>query len=176
MGGDMARHVMVIAVLLATPFRGVSEDGSAVECTGFAENQWWPVKGGIATIGDGIFVGVNTRNNEVRIQTARSSGAVAWDEWTGKPSDQREVVVVFERKVRAWSELPASFDLSKAILVSFEADRVRVFDFGRARGGFFARSAASKQSAPVDERTNGEGTGRSEGARAPEPGRGPVNP
>lgn len=172
----MARCVMVVAVLLAAPFRGVSQDGSAVECTGFADNQWWPVKGGIATIGDGIFVGVNTRNNEVRIQTVKSSGAVAWDEWTGKPSDQREVVVVFERKVRAWSELPASFDLSKAILVSFEADRIRVFDFGRARGGFFARPSASKQSAPGNERIKGDATRRSEGARAPEPGRGPLNP
>jgi hypothetical protein len=121
----MLRSLVVAVILgLVVPVAGAG----CASCEGI-DQQVWPVKGGIAIVGDGTFVSVNLPNNHVTIQ-----GKI----WTGKPSDQREVVLVYEHQVVEWSKLPERFDLSKAILASFET--VRFFDFSKSQGGFYKRA------------------------------------
>ena len=40
---------------------------------------------------------------------------------------------------QAWQQVPEAFDLAAAMVVSFEKDRVRFFDFNRMEGGFYRR-------------------------------------
>jgi hypothetical protein len=139
---DPAEPACAVLDVALLPGDWSAEPGGArcAECVRFAENRQWPVKGGIASIGDGLFVGVNTPTNEVIIQVRRPSEPPREVRWTGKPADQREVVAIHGGRVVPWSDLPPDFDLSRAVVVSFEADRVRFFDFARARGGFYARA------------------------------------
>ena len=113
----------------------------AAECEGFAENQWWSIKGGVAVIGDGLYVDVRAKTNGLIIENRdRKSPLDPPDmRWTGKDSSEPEVVVIFERKALAQSSLPKDFDLSKAIIVSFEPGRVRIVDFVERRSGWYIR-------------------------------------
>jgi hypothetical protein len=133
----------MLLVVAAPPSSPAAKEARCTECVGFAENEVW-VKGGIGTLGDGIYVAINSPNNEVIVQgpPATATGGLSQMRWTGRPAGQREVVVIFERKVWGWSELPSTFDMSRAMLVSFEASRVRFFDFAEARGAFFKRKSA----------------------------------
>jgi hypothetical protein len=115
----------------------------ANECEGLAENRWWPVKGGIAIIRDRIYVGAGaTKTNLIVIEDQHHEGTQRRSEvrWTGKSADEPEVVVVFQRQVLDWASLPKGFDLGMAIIVSFEPDKVRVFDFAKGKGGYYPRS------------------------------------
>jgi len=113
----------------------------AAECEGFAENQWWSIKGGVGVIRDGIFVDARAKTNELIIQNRDRKGPLDPPDtrWTGKDSSEPEVVVIFERKAWAQSSLPKDFDLSKAVVVSFEPDRVRIVDFVERRSGWYIR-------------------------------------
>ena len=135
----MTRSALVLVLLALSAPTPTLANG----CAEFAENQWWPIKGGIATIRDGIHVGAGaTKTNLIVIQAQDTKRPQPSPEvrWTGKSWDEPEVVVIFERKVLDWSSLPRDFDLSKAIIVSFEPDKVRVFDFAKREGGYYPRS------------------------------------
>jgi len=134
----MSSSLAVAALLcLSAPGAEPADERGArcAECLGL-DGPRWPVKGGLASIADGIYVTVKTGTNEVIIQGLSGADVT----WTGKASDQPEVVVIFGRQVLEWSRLPADWDLSRAILVSFERDRVRFFDFAKATGGFYPRA------------------------------------
>jgi hypothetical protein len=66
--------------------------------------------------------------------TGQSAGAEGALE-ASKP----EVVIVFSGKVWEPGHLPKGFDMSKAVIVSFEGYKIRFFDFHRRAGGYYAR-------------------------------------
>jgi hypothetical protein len=61
------------------------------------------------------------------------------ERWHGKSVTEAEVAIFYGGKVWSSEALPAGFDLSKAVIVSFESDKVRFFDFQPMAGAYFNR-------------------------------------
>ncbi len=89
-------------------------------------------KGGIGIIAKGFHVDLKSAKNELIL----SSG----ERWTGQSAVTPEVAFFFEGRVSVPQILPSGFDLAKAVLVSFESDKVRFFDFATMSGGYYKRS------------------------------------
>jgi len=96
----------------------------------FADNQYMS-KGGIGIISKDLYIVLKSKKNELFF--------TAGERWTGREVTSPEVVVVFEGRFWLAQELPNKFDLSKSIVVSFEGDKVRFFDFDRMSGGYYRR-------------------------------------
>jgi hypothetical protein len=89
-------------------------------------------KGGIGIIrADHLYIDLNPDKNTLLL-----SGD---DRWSGLDATVPEVVIFFEDKVWSQHDLPKGFDLSEAVVVSFEPDKVRFFDFSKMTGGYYAR-------------------------------------
>lgn len=134
-----------VLLALAAPRPAPAADPTAPDrCSSFVIDRNWPVKGGVALLGDGLYVIVNAERNELRLPaTPGRSGATSKETtWLGRPRSEREVVLIVGGRVLTSTDLPPDFDLSKAVLVSFEADKVRFFDFSQARGGYYPRGKA----------------------------------
>ncbi len=96
----------------------------------FPENRLMR-KGGIGVVARGLYVVLDSPHNEV----AMAKGA----RWVGKKAGVEELVVFFRGRIWEKGTLPEGFDLSEAALISFEADRIRVFDFASMSGGYYRR-------------------------------------
>jgi hypothetical protein len=96
----------------------------------FAANEYF-AKGGLGIVNPNLYVDVKSARNELRL-----SGG---NKWVGKNALMPEVVIFFGDKVWSPQALPEGFDISQAIVVSFEAERVRFFDFEKMSGGFYRR-------------------------------------
>ena len=97
----------------------------------FAKNLCM-AKGGIGIIRrDYLYVDLNPPKNTLLLGRE--------DKWTGLDVSVPEVVVFFENKVWSQQGLPKGFDLSRAVVVSFEVDKVRFFDFVKMSGGYYLR-------------------------------------
>jgi hypothetical protein len=108
-------------------------DGAKDQGITFATNECF-AKGGIGIVNEGLYIVVKSGENELRLS--------AGDRWTGQSSSTPEVVIFFEGRIWSPQVLPDGFDLSKAIVVSFEASKVRFFDFGKMSGGYYRRLLA----------------------------------
>ena len=97
-------------------------------------------KGRIGTINDHLYVIVESDSNELIMQPAWG-GEVRWK---GRNATTEEVVICYEGKVWPSLVLPNGFDLSKAVVVSFEGKKVRFFDFDSSLGGYFERNINPK--------------------------------
>jgi hypothetical protein len=49
------------------------------------------------------------------------------------------IAIFYEGKVWSPEAIPAGFDLSKAVVVSFERSKIRFFDFSVMAGGYYNR-------------------------------------
>lgn len=97
----------------------------------FADNQFFS-KGGIGIITKDLYIDLRSSKNELRMPAGK--------EWTGKDSSIPELVFVFDGRVWAPDVAPGTgFDLSKSIVISFETDKVRFFDFAKESGGYYRR-------------------------------------
>ncbi len=65
------------------------------------------------------------------------------DRWKGKSATKTEVAIVYGGKVWSPHAIPDGFDLSKAVVVSFEGSKIRFFDFQTMSGGYYDRIAES---------------------------------
>jgi hypothetical protein len=63
------------------------------------------------------------------------------ERWHGKSVTEAEVAIFYEGKVWSSQRLPDGFDLSKAVVISFESGKVRFFDFQTMSGGYYERIA-----------------------------------
>jgi len=63
--------------------------------------------------------------------------------WKGESITKAQVVVFYEMQIWSKENLPAGFDLSKSIVVSFEKDKIRFFDFQEMFGGYYPRLTIS---------------------------------
>ena len=100
-------------------------------------------KGGVVVINPYLNVVVRSSSddrNELFLVTADGKE----QSWKGKSVTKPEVVIVYEGKVyedSGWfsPDLPDQFDLSKAVVISFEKNKVQIFDFQEMRGGYHER-------------------------------------
>src|SRR6267142_6891863 len=80
----------------------------------FATNEFFS-KGGLGIINPNLYIVVKSAKNGLRIGKSES--------WFGLDASKPEVIIVFDGKVWESGRLPEDFDLSKAIIVSFEGDK-----------------------------------------------------
>lgn len=96
-------------------------------------------KGGIGLLNERLYVVVRTQRtgrNELIVRSTNGSE----ETWHGRGVMEPEVVFFYEGKVWMPSQtLPDGFDLSRAILVSFEKEKVRFFDFEKEYGAYYSR-------------------------------------
>ena len=88
-------------------------------------------KGGLGIVNTSLYIAVKSAKNELLFGEK--------DTWSGLDASKPEVAVFFENKVWAPASLPKGFDLSKSVVVSFEGDKIRFFDFQTMSGGYYER-------------------------------------
>jgi hypothetical protein len=88
-------------------------------------------KGGIGIINTHVYIDLKSAKNELILDGG--------NRWADQTREKEEVAVFFQNRVWAKDDLPKGFDLSKAIIVSFEGDVVRFFDFEKMSGGYYRR-------------------------------------
>ncbi|MFY9854012.1 MAG: hypothetical protein WAK26_09070 [Terracidiphilus sp.] len=100
-------------------------------------------KGGVLAISEHLYVAVSSSSNDMNELILRTAD---WKEqiWKGKSVTKPEVVIVYEGRVyedSGWlpPDLPDQFDLSNAVVISFEKNKVQIFDFQQMRGGYYER-------------------------------------
>jgi len=123
---------MIACVVLATLFvteigaRQInSQSHAARDKNMFATNEYWG-KGGLGIVNEHLYVILNSDKNQLL-----NSG----EKWAGLGMSAPEVVIYFEGKVLPLATPPDGFDLSRSVVISFERDRVRFFDFVKMSGG-----------------------------------------
>jgi hypothetical protein len=90
-------------------------------------------KGGLGIVNTNLYIAVKSARNELLFGQKET--------WSGSDASEAEIAVFFAGKVWALQSemLPKGFDLSKAVVVSFEGDKVRFFDFQTMSGGYYER-------------------------------------
>jgi hypothetical protein len=96
-------------------------------------------KGGIGLLNERLYVVVRTEKTGKNELIVRSTNG-AEEKWRGKSVSEPEMVFFYGGKIWSLSQtLPDGFDLSRAILVSFEKEKVRFFDFEKEYGAYYSR-------------------------------------
>jgi len=128
------KNALCLAVLVLTlgassasqaPHQMTREHPSA-----FATNKCYP-KGGLGIINTSLYIVLRSERDELLLEGGKK--------WTGQQAGTLELVIIYGNRVWQSQALPKDFDLSKATVVSFEAKRVRFFDFNQMEGGFYLR-------------------------------------
>ena len=88
-------------------------------------------KGGIGIINTNLYVDLKSAKNELVLKAGKRR--------SGHSASAPEVVIFFESRIWSQQVLPDGFDLSKAVVVSFEGSKVRFFDFATMSGGYYRR-------------------------------------
>lgn len=104
--------------------------GSGIDA--FATNECF-AKGGIGIIDHDLYVPVKSASNEL-IWGADSK------RWTGGPAANPEIIIFFQGAIWSPQSLPQDFDLTQALVVSFEPNKVRFFDFAKMSGCYYKRT------------------------------------
>jgi hypothetical protein len=125
-------------VAIAFSLQGDCQSEKNSKATGgnwLATRRYW-TQGGVGGINEHLYVVANlSGRNELIMEVAGGKK----ESWTGKEWREGEVVFVFEGRVYPSNRLPTAFDMSKAIVVSFEGSKIRFFDFTAMQGGYFDR-------------------------------------
>lgn len=102
----------------------------AQDATTFATNRCL-AKGGLGIINPDLYIVLDSPKNALLVGRG--------GRWTGQNASRSQVVVFSQKKVWSAHALPDGFDLSQAIVVSFERDKIRFFDFDEMSGGYYER-------------------------------------
>jgi hypothetical protein len=95
--------------------------------TVFATNRRFS-KGGLGIVNKKLYIVVSstkTSKNKLIVKPTEETEK----HWSGQSVSKPEFVVFYPGIVWPTTALPDGFDLSKAVIVSFESDKVRFFDF-----------------------------------------------
>jgi hypothetical protein len=122
---------MILALFAATLWRAQEAGRPAKENNMFASNELF-AKGGIGIIDQDLYIALKSPRNELILRRG--------ERWTGLDMSRTEAAIFFEGKVWPPGSLPDHFDLSKAVVISFENTKVRFFDFRNLSGGYYRRS------------------------------------
>ena len=138
------RYIFFFLLLISFLFQGrvnsqTEGEAKAMENTGkFATRREFS-KGGMGLLNERLFVVVRaqrTGRNELIVRSING----AEETWRGKSVKEPEIVFFYDGKVWSHSQpLPDGFDLSRTILVSFEKEKVRFFDFEKEYGAYYSR-------------------------------------
>ena len=93
-------------------------------------------KGGIGIINVDLYVSLNSTKNELILKEGQR--------WSGERVGTPELVIVFGDRVWHQNDLPRNFDLSRAVVVSFETDSVKFAELGSMAGGYYQRPARTQ--------------------------------
>jgi hypothetical protein len=88
-------------------------------------------KGGLGIVNTNLYIVVKSQRNQLLYNKT--------DPWTGLDAARPEIAVFFDYRVWAPQALPKAFDLSKAVVVSFEGSKVRFFNFQDMSGCYYDR-------------------------------------
>jgi len=131
---NISRYIVSL-LLTAVPISAQQAGQSASQAsatTEFATNRAFS-KGGLGIVNTNLYIAVKSTKNELLYGEKRT--------WRGSDASMPEVVLFFEGKVWVPQDLPKGFDLSKAVLISFERDKIRFFDFTKMSGGYYQRTS-----------------------------------
>jgi len=127
--------VFLASALFST--HGVSQEASRLDGAEnrnvVATNECF-AKGGIGIVNMNLYVDLKSAKNELVLSAGKR--------WSGHTAPTPEVVIFFDGRVWPHQDLPDGFDLSKAVVVSFEGSKVRFFDFGKMSGGYYRKPRA----------------------------------
>jgi hypothetical protein len=96
----------------------------------FATNECF-AKGGLGIVNPNVYIDLKSDKNELLLN--------AGHKWAGQSASTQEVAIFFDNRIWSPQAIPDGFDLSKSVVISFEGDKVRFFDFGKMSGGFYKR-------------------------------------
>lgn len=105
----------------------------------FATHRLWS-KDGIGLVNKHLYLAVKSASDEKNEIIGKPTPETE-ERWHGKSIRQPEVAIFYEGRIWSTENLPEHFDLSKAVVVSFEKDKVRFFDFQLMAGGYYDRIA-----------------------------------
>jgi hypothetical protein len=103
----------------------------------FATRRYWS-KGGIGMVNKNLYIVVKSAGNDMNELIVKPTEETE-ERWKGKSVTKAEVVFVYQGKVWGPQSLPSGFDLSKAVVISFEGEKIRFFDFQATVGGYYDR-------------------------------------
>jgi len=86
-------------------------------------------KGGVGIIRQDLYIDLKSTKNELLLNQGKR--------WSGLPSGKPEVVIFFKGGVWSLQFLPEDFALSEAVIISFETNKVRFFDFAKMSGCYY---------------------------------------
>jgi hypothetical protein len=129
----MERIIGCIVLALLVCAQGGSQGGNKISKlknkNTFATDECWQ-KGGLGIVNTHLYIEVKSDRNRLRTDGP---------DWTGQSASTPEAVIFYENKIWSPQGLPNGFDLTRAIVISFEADKIRFFDFGEMTGGYYKR-------------------------------------
>ncbi len=133
--------VLVVSATTLFSARGISPSTKRLDAAGkgdaFATRRYFS-KGGIGIVNQHLYIVVRSAVND-RNELIVDSVEGKEERWKGKNATKAEVVLVYEGTVLSSQDIPDRFDLSKAVVVSFENDKVRFFDFHTMSGGYYEK-------------------------------------
>lgn len=109
------------------------------DTTMFATNRC-SSKGGLGIVNTNLYIVANSAANELIVRPTEKTER----HWRGQSAVKAEILVFYEGQVWPQENLPDRFDLSKSIVISFESDKVRFFDFHEMSGGYYERMKVSE--------------------------------
>jgi hypothetical protein len=109
----------------------------------FAKNRLYS-KGGLGIVNRKLYIDVKSRVNELLLKPTEGKE----ERWKGRASDMPELIVVYEGKAWPSEGLPEGFRLSEAVVISFEVDKIRFFDFQVMSGGYYERIGQRREGCP----------------------------
>lgn len=126
--------VLTAIVLCCSPMvaSDVPKSRSISDESTFATNECF-AKGGLGIVNQKLYIVLRSNENELALGTGGR------DKWTGHNVTVPEVVIFFKSRIWLPGALPVGFDMSKAVVVSFEDAKIRFFDFTKMSGGYYKR-------------------------------------
>ena len=87
--------------------------------------------GGVGIINTHLYILTKSDKNELLLDDHKR--------WTGHSLTKPQVVIFYQGKVYDTDQLPPNFNLADSILISFEGNKIKFFDFAGSQVGFYYR-------------------------------------
>ena len=135
-----------LAISVAVAQEGTQKtDGHSIvsDTTTFATNRCFS-KAGLGIVNTDLYIVVGSTINGNRNELIVKPTDATEKTWSGRSVEKAQIVIYYEGKVWPKESLPDQFDLSKAVIISFESNKVRFFDFQAMSGGYYERSMSNQ--------------------------------